>query len=264
MKQWPVSPQRFRQHIGSFLAFVLAAVPGTAAAAEALSAKEIVERAHGAAGGELWVRPESLYLVGNATFFSGTESEHYDRHEMWRVYAGEKTAAHEASGKVRIRSAHGDNAQSDIAFDGERTYINGEVSDEPGDSRRWASNFGFGVIRHALEPGYALERLPDDSVDGAPSYMVRVIDPAGGRTVFGMEKNTFHILMVGFDTPRGWHHRVYSEFFTQPDSPWLQPGLVRLFYNGIKQNEVRWTSFAVNEAIADSLFSPSSASNRAR
>lgn len=35
---------------------------------------------------------------------------------------------------------------------------------------------------------------------------------------------------------------------------WSQPGRVRLYYNGVKQNEVRWTDFAVNEPIDAAVF----------
>ncbi|MCY4276331.1 MAG: hypothetical protein OXE81_00615 [Gammaproteobacteria bacterium] len=233
---------------------LLALLPCGASASDALSARQIIERAHAAAGGEAWTRPTSLYLVGTSTFFDGTAETRYDQHEMWRVYPSQKRAAHAADGMVRIRSASNGVVAFDLAFDGETTWMNGKASKEPADSRRWASNFGFGVIRHALDEGYSLTRLPDDSVDAAPSFMVQVRDPTGGETLFGIAKTGYEILMVGFETPRGWHQRVYSEFYSKPDSTWRQPGLVRLFYNGVKQNEVRWRDFRVGERIEPGVF----------
>ena len=242
-------------HIWAVLA-ISAILPCLAAADDALSARTIVERAHAAAGGDAWVHPTSLYLVGTSTFFEGTAKTHYDRHEMWRVYPSEKTSAHSADGMVRIRSASKGVALFDLAFDGETTWLNGEASHEPADSRRWASNFGFGVIRHALDEGYSLTRLPDDSVDAVPSFMVQVRDPTDTETMFGISMASYEILMVGFQTPRGWHQRIYSEFFSKPGIPWRQPGLVRLYYRGVKQNEVRWSDFRVGEVIDPSVFRP--------
>lgn len=219
-----------------------------------LPAAEIVRRAHEAAGGELWTRPQSLYLVGTSTFFEGNSPNHFDSHEMWRIYPASKASAHQADGKVRIRSSQNGVTRLDLAFDGQRTRVNGNISDEASDSRRWASNFGFGVIRHALDPGYTLMRLADDQVDGTPSFTIRVIDPEGSDTIFGIAITSYEILMVGFDTPRGWHQRIYSGFFSKPNSRWNQPGLVRLYYDGVKQNEVRWTDFQVNIPFAAQVF----------
>ncbi len=219
-----------------------------------VSPAEIVQRAHEAAGGETWVHPRSLYLSGNSTFYDGAAPRHFDRHEMWRIYPRTKSAAHAADGKVRIRSSRNGVTAFDLAFDGRRTFVNGEASDEPGNSRRWASNFGFGVIRHALDAGYSLTRLPDDQVDGNPSFTIRVTDPEGGETIFGIGRAGYAVLMVGFETPRGWHERIYSDFFSRPGTTWSQPGRVRLYYDGVKQNEVRWTDFAVNESIDPSVF----------
>lgn len=126
--------------------------------------------------------------------------------------------------------------------------------DDDSDSERWASNFGFGVIRHALDDGYTVSRLPDDYVDGTPAYTVQITDATGGTTLFNIRQGDFAIVSVGFDTPRGWHQRFYSEFFRNEDGSWLQPGRVRLFYNGIKANEIYWTKFKTGEAYPIELF----------
>ncbi|MEO1406108.1 MAG: hypothetical protein AAFV54_06415, partial [Pseudomonadota bacterium] len=53
---------------------------------DALSARQIVEAAHEAAGGETWVRPQSLHMSGYGLFRRNGEMTRHDRHEMWRVY----------------------------------------------------------------------------------------------------------------------------------------------------------------------------------
>lgn len=236
------------------LAFLLLVLASWSLADESLSAEEILARAHQAAGGEEWVRPRTLYLSGSATFFAGRSPSHMDHYEMWRVYATEKVAAHAASGKVRIRALQQGVVRLDIAYDGKTTYVDGLPSDDETSGKRWASNFGFGAIRHVFDPGYALARLADDQVDDAPSFSILVTDPQGGETLFGIAQDDYSILKVGFRTPRGWHERIYSHFFSQPGSNWKQPGLVRLYYDGIKQNEVRWTKFAVNQPIDPNVF----------
>ena len=155
---------------------------------------------------------------------------------------------------MRIDSLRAGRAVFQIAFDGRTTYdANGPVADAP-DSDRWRSNFGFGVIRHALDEGYRVERLADDLVDGRPAHTVRVLAPQGRSTLFAIATDDFAILKVGFDTPRGWHERIYSNFFSKEGVGWVQPGRVRLFYDGVKANEIIWTDFALNEPIAEEVF----------
>jgi len=225
------------------------------AAPDGLGAADIIERAYAHAGGDEWVNPKSLLMEGYGLFWR--DSEQYVRYEpyrMWRVYPDVKDAAHAADGRVRIEAFRDGEIVFQIAFDGEKTYDQDGALEDQADSERWASNFGFGVIRHALDDGYSVKRLPDDYVDGAPAYMVQVIDPAGGTTLFGIRKQDFAIVTVGFDTPRGWHQRRYSEFFRNEDGGWLQPGRVRLYYDGIKANEVYWTSFTLGGAYPQGHF----------
>ncbi len=225
-------------------------------ASDWLAARTIVERAFENAGGDIWVRPETLVMRGSATFYDGPKRVINDRHEMWRVYSATKENTHRADGKVRIRSTRGDEVVFDVAFDGTHTTSNGQRTAEPADSRRWAANFGFGAIRHALDDGYALKRLPDDSIDGRPAHFIELTDPSGRATQFAIASDNYDVLQVGFTTPRGWHTRIYSDFFRKPGLSWQQPGRVRLFYNGVKQNEVRWNDFDVNVAIDDAVFEP--------
>ena len=163
-------------------------------------------------------------------------------------------AAHAADGRVRIEAFADGETVFQIAFDGVDTYDQNGPTGETGDSDRWASNFGYGVIRHALDEGYTVDRLPDDYVDGAPAYTVQVNDPAGGETLFNIRQGDFAVVRVGFDTPRGWHERIYSDFYTNEDGGWVQPGRIRLFYDGVKANEIYWTSFKTGETYDDALF----------
>ena len=218
----------------------------------------IVARAHAAAGGETWLRPRSLIMTGHASFFpKGDEASRVEvpNFTMWRVYPEQSTDAHLANGMVRIdaRLANGE-VYFQTAFDGVETYS--QAGRVPGAqaSREWSENFGFGIIRFALEPGFTLDRLPDDSAEGRAIYVVRVNDPQGGKTLFGIAQDDFQILWLGFQTARGWHERRYSNFYRKPGISFTQPGLVRLYYDGIKQNQIAWTDYRVGESIPQSWF----------
>ncbi len=236
---------------------LLALLPLAAQADEPLTAEDIVSRAHAAAGGDFWVKPRSAFMSGHALFWYGGAATPvpHEQHRMWRVYPTAKSDAHQADGKVRIDSIRDGKPIIQLAFDGTHTYNQqGKVPEEQADSRRWASNFGFGVIRHALDEGYSLRRVADDEVDGHPVHVVQVIDPAGGETLFAFDRESFAIRKLAFATPRGWHERLYSDFFSKPGVDWVQPGKVRLYYNGVKSNEVYWTDFRINEEIPGSVF----------
>lgn len=219
-----------------------------------MSADEIMKRAHEKAGGQEWVRPISLIMDGYAVFYHGGEAKRNERHRMWRVYDADKSEAHHADGKVRILSERGGEPLIDLSFDGQNTYTSEGKQAKSESDKRWASNFGFGVIRHAFDAGYKLSRLPDDLVDGRPVYLIRITDPTGGETQFGIAQDDYSILELGFDTPRGWHERIYSNFYSNPGDNWVQPGRVRLSYNGVKSNEVIWTSYKINRDVPDCLF----------
>lgn len=219
-----------------------------------LSAAEIIAAAHEAAGGDDWRRPKSLLMSGYAVMYRDGAAILYDDYKMWRVYTAVKEDAHVADGKVRIEGKRDGETVFVMAFDGEKTYdANGPVADQSANAR-WASNFGFGAIRHALDDGWSQKRLPDDLVDGRLAHVVELKDPAGGVTRFAFAQDDHAILYVGFDTPRGWHERRYSNFFTKQDVNWVQPGRVRLYYDGVKQNEVIWTDFNLNAEMDDALF----------
>lgn len=239
------------------LAAVLVSGLGSVSLAEdaALTGSEIIAGVYEHAGGDIWVNPRSAYMSGYGLFWSGSHAPvRHERHEMWRVYPETKGDAHQADGRVRIDSWRDGELAFQISFDGTHTYTQAGRVEEAADSNRWASNFGFGVIRHALDDGYSVVRGPDDLVGGRDSYTVTIIDPAGGETLFSIAQDDFAILKLAFSTPRGWHERYYSDFFTDEDTGWVQPGRVRLFYNGIKSNEVIWSDVQINADWAQDHF----------
>jgi hypothetical protein len=219
-----------------------------------LSARTIVERATAAAGGEIWRRPRTLKLTGYAVFYRDGKPTLHEGYEFHRVYPEFKPDAHRADGKVRIRSTSGGKPGLNLAFDGARSYTAAGPQPPSEADKQWAENFGFGVIRFALDEGYKLERLADDLVDGKAAYVIMVIDPAGGKTQFAIRQNDHAVVRVGFRTDRGWHERIYSEFWSKPGVSWVQPGRIRLFYDGVKQNELIWRDFELNRPMPDDLF----------
>lgn len=220
-----------------------------------LSARDIIAAAHKAAGGADWRDVRSLYLEGYNIIRRADGSEIlWDRYAMWREFSDGKANAHAAEGKVRIEAWTGDELALLIAFDGEATYDQNGLMPEEVAARAWASNFGFGAIRNALDEGWLQARLPDDLIDGAPAYMIELTDPSGGKTKFGIRQSDFATVYAGFSTPRGWHERRYSHFFLVPGSSWVQPGRVRLSYDGVKANEAIWTKVEIGLPIDASVF----------
>ena len=231
-----------------------AAEPGPVAAPDALTATQIIERAYAENGGDAWVNPETLYMEGHALFWRGERYVRYEPYRMWRVYPQVKEDAHAADGRVRIEAFNEGEVVFQLSFDGVHTYDQTGRLAEAADSDRWASNFGFGVIRHGLDEGYQLRRGPDDYVDGQAAYAITIIDPAGGETLFNIRHDDFAVVRVAFDTPRGWHERLYSGFYRNEEGGWRQPLRIRLFYDGVKANEIYWTAFETGEAYPLELF----------
>lgn len=220
-----------------------------------LAGRDIIAMAHEAAGSETFVRPGSLFLSGQNVFYDNQGgSSTWDRYAMWRVFGDAKDDAHAANGKVRIEAWRGAKLAMLLSFDGEATYNQTGRMEDQSANAMWSNNFGFGAIRNALDEGWTQERRSDRTIDGKPAYMVQLTDPAGGKTLFGFERGSMAILYVGFDTPRGWHERRYSDYFSKPDTSWQQAGRVRLYYDGVLANEAIWTDFQIGETYADDVF----------
>ena len=228
-----------------------------AAAPAPLEPRAIIAAAIEAAGGDVWLNPATLVLAGSADFYAADQSapvRHVDDYRMWRAMDPNRTVSHGADGKVRITARSGGKLIFEVGYDGRTTWNDkGEVTKAKADAY-WASNFGFGIIRQALRDGFKLERAPDRSVDGHPLDMVRVIDPAGQATLFGIDHDSHFIRTMGFATPRGWHERVYDDFVLFENPRWLQAREVTLYYNGVRQNTVFWRSAVVGQPIDPILF----------
>lgn len=220
--------------------------------------RAILARATEAAGGKDWANARSLVLKGRAIFWgkSGTKpTSSPDSYIMYREFDPNRQAAHGAEGKLRIIVSNKGKPLWTVGYDGVNSWNDkGVIPKEQADAY-WANNFGFGIIRHALKTGFVAERLPDGNVDGHPVYMVRLTDPKTSESLFAVDKQTYAVRSVGFATPRGWHVRTYGNFFRPRSMPkWLQAGIVTLYYNGVKQNEIHWDSVEIDKSIDQAIF----------
>lgn len=235
--------------------------PAPAAAEESArtgNAREILQAAVEAAGGDVWLNPSTLYLAGSAVFYAPDSSEPRstaDDYRMWRAMNPDRTTAHGADGKVRITAKSGEKLLFEVGYDGTTTWTEKGVMPKSQADAYWASNFGFGIIREALGPGFTLENAPDRDIGGHPVWLIRVIAPDSGVTLFGIDRQTRYIRYMGFATPRGFHERHYDDFI-RLDTGWVQARKVTLFYNGVKANTVRWREVKVGEALDPTLFAP--------
>jgi hypothetical protein len=221
--------------------------------------RALIEQAVAVAGGDAWLNPGTLVLEGSADFYGPSAAgpvRHVDEYRMWRAMDANRSAAHAADGKVRLTAKVKGVTLFEVGYDGVTTWNDKGIVPKAEADRYWAENFGFGIIRQALKGGFRLEHAPDRTVDGHMLKMVRVIDPAGVATLFGIDAASHFIRYMGFATPRGWHERVYDDFVMGDTPRWLQAREVTLFYNGVRQNTVHWRRFSVGSSIPDATFAP--------
>lgn len=245
----------------TLLATALVAAPASRAAD--LTAADIVARAHQAAGGQAWLKAGTNVMRGTATLCRNGRPDACvtaDEYVMYRVYPTELAKAHAGSGKFRLDARVGGRVLFQTAFDGEQSYDQNGVVPGPRAQTDEGTGFGFSAIRFALEPGFRLERLVDDQVEGHPSHFVRVTDPSGQTTLFGIDARDYSIRSVAWLSPRGWHERIYSDFYRVGAGAeggkdgFLQPGRVRHYYEGVKSVDIRWTSADIGTPIPDATF----------
>lgn len=232
-------------------------LPSLAQDAAALSPREIVERGVEAHGGDFWLDPGTLILIGEAEFYdpaTGAVRSRADDYRMWRAFERGRTVAHGAEGKVRITAKSGERVIFEVGYDGETTWTQDGVMPKAEADAYWANNFGFGIIRSALDEGFTIQRAPSRNIEGHMVDLIRLIDPQGQATLFGFDKESGFIRYMAFDSPRGFHERLYDDFVTLPDSGWVQAREVTLLYDGIKANTVFWRETRVGEQIDPALF----------
>ncbi|MFN3945114.1 MAG: DUF1330 domain-containing protein [Allosphingosinicella sp.] len=231
--------------------------PNAAGAEHSLDARTILDRAVATAGGDAWLNPRTLVMRGQATFFGpdgAAPRAVADDYRMWRIYNPDRTVSHGADGMVRIRGLQNGRLMFEVGHDGAQSWNErGPIPQAEADAY-WASAFGFGIIRQAGRPGFRLDRVPDSQFAGHPIFKLRLTDPQGGETLFGIDKRSYAIRTMEFATPRGWHLRTYEDFVELPSPRWLQARRVTLYYNGVKQNEVQWTDVEVNAPLDPALF----------
>lgn len=225
--------------------------------ADPRNAEAIIEFAAAAAGGDAWRYAETNVMSGHATLCHGGDPQacvHADEYVMYRVYPTEISAVHAGSGKFRLDARVSGRVLFQSSFDGTHSWNHiGKVPEaEARDLQE--SNFGFSAIRFAGRKGFPVERLVDDSIESRLCYTVRVSDPSGGSTLFWIDQLSGLILSVAWQTPRGFHRRIYSDYYRVDDPGFMQPGHVRLYYDGIKVNDIRWTSARINVTLDDNLF----------
>jgi hypothetical protein len=242
-----------------FVALMLAApaVVAQGALTPDASPARIIAWATDRAGGDRWLHAHSNRMEGWAELCRDGAADRCvkaDRYVMHRVYPKQLQAAHAGSGKFRLDASKDGRVIFQSSFDGERSYNQDGLVPEDRATDSEASAFGFSAIRFANQPGFELQRLADDTVDGHPCHLVRVRDPSGSATIFGIDRESGYIRLAAWDTPQGWHQRIYSDFYWVPEPGFLQPGRVRLYYAGAKSVDIRWTSASINEDIPDEMF----------
>lgn len=248
-----MSPTRFIAP----LALLLAPISAVADEPAGDDPRAIVERGIEAHGGDVWLDPQTLVLSGEAVFFdakTGAVRSRVSDYRMWRAFERGRTVAHGADGKVRIIARDGDRTIFEVGYDGEITWTQDGIMPQEQADAYWASNFGFGIIRSALDEGFALERAPSRNIGGHEVDLVRIVDPQGQETLFGFDTESRFIRYMAFDSSRGFHERLYDDFVRLPDSGWVQARDVTLFYDGVKSNTVFWRDVAVGEPINTEVF----------
>lgn len=242
------------------LSMLVLTMPSLATGGQPLTPRQVVERAIEAHGGEIWQSPGTLHLSGTAIFFdkqTGEPRTIASDYRMWREMDASRTLAHGAAGKVRIIAKDRDTLIFEVGYDGETTWTQDGIMPKPQADAYWASNFGFGIVRRALDDGFKLTFAPWRDIRGRRTTIVRITDPGGAQTLFGFDVESSFITYLAFDTPRGFHERIYGDF-VRLENGWVQARSVTLLYDGIMNNTVFWEKTVVGEPIAPEVFTPPS------
>ena len=248
--------------IGRWIAVLMAtilAVPAAAQADTLPDPRAVVERGVAAHGGDVFLDPGTLTLVGEAVFYSaetGQISRTADDYRMWRAFEPGRREAHGADGKVRIMALSDGATVFAVGYDGETTWTERGIMPQEQADAYWASNFGFGIIRSALDDGFTLQRAPSRDIGGHAVDIVRIIDAGGQPTLFGFDAASGLIRYMAFTSPRGFHERIYDDFVRLPDSGWVQARVVTLLYDGVVNNIVNWRDVAIGAPLDPQIFAP--------
>lgn len=174
---------------------------------------------------------------------------------MWRVFPENNDNGRNANGKVRFDAFDGVNKFFQLTFDGKNTiqYLSEDAKANE-ETLKWSNNFGFSIFRFIESDGFSVSKLLEDMVDRFPCYFIKITDAKKSETIFRIDKKTFRIRLAEFDTPLGFHQRIYSDFKWHKRPKFLQPRKLRIFNDGIKTAEIFWKDFIINQPIADDVF----------
>ena len=223
--------------------------------AQELTPLEIAKKTIAASGGETWRRPKTLQLSGTAVLYWKEKVYRMTEYKMWRIFPDENDSAHTANGKIRFDATEGEEIFFRLTFDGKiQTQILSDAAKANEETLKLNNNFGFSIFRFVENPEFQLVRLPDDKIDGHPSYFFKIIDAKQSETIFGVDKKTFFIRYAAFQTPISFQQRYYDDFKWVKGVKFIQPRSLRIYNNGVKTTEVFWTDYKVNEPIADGIF----------
>ncbi|MEM6800078.1 MAG: hypothetical protein AAF696_01675 [Bacteroidota bacterium] len=221
------------------------------------SANDIWKMAIEAAGGEIWQKPRFLHLSGEARFTpyaSHSDVLDFDTYKMYRVFPEENDAARKANGKVRFDAAEGKEDFFKLCFDGKESNLYLSEKAKPhAEHFKWSNNFGFSIFRFADREDFHIERMADDRADGYACYVLKIRDARQTDTYFWLDKEKGYIRQLGFDTEKGWHHRIYSNF-ERTKSGFLQPERLCIYFSGLKWMDIYWQHYEINVPIADEIF----------
>jgi len=217
----------------------------------------LLEKIINAAGGEVWRRPKTLHLSGEALFTPNGEKEKQcilDQYRMYRVFPENNQAAHKANGKVRFDALYGENVFFQLKFDGQQSQMKmGELAKPYATHFQWSNNFGFGILRFADQAKFEVKELVEDQIEGHACHFIKITDPEKHETLFAVDQDSYFIRMVGFPTTVGYHHRIYSDF-DRADNGFIQARRIRIYFDGIKWMDIRWNKYQVNEPLDAKLF----------
>lgn len=241
-----------------FSAVLLGSPAALAQAGEEETPRDVVERGIAMHGGALFLDPGTLQLTGTATFYdakTGAVRTTADDYTMARAFERGRRVAHGADGKVRIVAKDAERVIFAVGYDGETTWTERGIMPKEQADAYWANNFGFGIIRSALDEGFVLSHAPPRDILGHETAMIRITDPQGAETLFGFDRESGFIRYMAFDSPRGWHERLYDDY-VKLENGWVQARSVTLLYDGIMSNRVFWAETKVGEAIDPTIFAP--------
>lgn len=225
-------------------------------AAQELTPLEIAKKTIAASGGETWRRPKTLQLSGTATLYFNGQAYRMSEYKMWRIFPAENDSAHTANGKIRFDAIENNGKIFlQLVFDGKKQQeILSDAAKENEQTLRLNNNFGFSIFRFVENPEFKLTRLPDDKIDGHPCYFIMITDAKKSDTIFAVDRRTFYIRYAAFQSAQGLQQRFYDDFRRVKGSDFIQPQSLRIYNNNFKTTDVLWTSYKVNEPIADDIF----------